>query len=58
MVKTGGDRTIGYEVMGGGGSGRGRREGRRRDGVVGYDGFGTEDRGYNVAYQKNYRDRV
>ena len=55
MVGTGGDRTIGCEGAGGSGSRQRRVEGRRRDRLVGEgavvdDGFGIEDRGYNIAH--------
>ena len=50
MVGKRGDRPRGCEDVGGSGSGRGRGEERIRDGAVGDDRFGTEDRGYNVAH--------
>ena len=50
MVVTGGDIPIECKGPGGKGIGRGDGEGKRRDGALGDDGFGTEDRGYNVAH--------
>ena len=54
MLGTGEDRPSGCEGAGdgrgGSGSGQGRGDGRSIDGAVGDNGFGTEDRGYNIAH--------